>query len=87
MVQDTLLDSFRADLKAGETYHVSIKYQNTGDKTITDTPNLETGGGEGFTKEGWTQGTGLAFRPAGGAKVGNDLHVSISNYKVNMVHF
>lgn len=66
MVQDTLLDSFRAYLKAGETYHVSIKYQNTGDKTITDTSNVETGGG---------------------VKVGNDLHVSVSNYKVDMVHF
>ena len=77
----------QANLEAGETYHVSIKYQNTSDKTITDTPNIQTAGGEGFSAAGWTQGTGLAFRPAGGAKPGNDLHVSISNYKVNMVHF
>lgn len=63
-------------LKANAVYHVQIYYQNDSDQTFTDSPGTS-----------YNSGTGLALRPAIGAKPGNDLHVSVSNYKINMVHF
>lgn len=66
-------------LKAGKLYHIMIKYRNSSDVTIYDKPYVNN------SLNGTA--TALAFRPAGGVKVGNDLHVSVSNYKVNMVHF
>ena len=64
-------------LKAGKLYHIMIKYRNSSDVTIYDKPHVTDS----------LNGTALAFRPNDGVKPGNNLHVSVSNYKVNMVHF
>ena len=71
-------------LKADKLYHIMIKYRNSSDDTIYDKPLAID---NGVVTAGSVYGSGLAFRPNDGAKPGNDLHVSVSNYKVNMVHF
>ena len=61
------------DLKANTPYHVDIKYRNESGAPIYDSP------------DNTTKGTALGFRVHEGRTSG--LHVSSSNYKMNIVHF
>lgn len=63
-------------LKANHTYHISIKYRNTNDFSIYDSP---------VNNSGMT--TSLMFAPVNGVKIGNNINILSKNYKVNVVHF